>query len=158
MNNIDIAHKIAWSFHHTTGLEFEDLQSVAYLALVEAEKTYQGNTGVRFSTYAYHHIRNALVDYCTKEQTRAMPVDPHPDQLTTSRTPEQDVSFMSVLEGLSDEAKTVCKIIFESPNEFLELNRPKLSRGRVKEKLRELGWSWSMIWDSFREIKTALRE
>lgn len=70
---------------------------------------------------------------------------------------ERTLIFKEAMDNLSDEAKTVCQVIFQSPHEFMT-GAPKLSRGKVKNKLRQLGWSWSMIWNSFREIKATLNE
>jgi RNA polymerase sigma factor (sigma-70 family) len=43
--------------------EREELESTAYLALVEAAQSYDPNRNVNFATYARHRIRGALRDY-----------------------------------------------------------------------------------------------
>lgn len=72
-------------------------------------------------------------------------------------TQEQALYFKEIMSELSEEAKEVCKMIFEAPHQFLA-HAPKLSRGVIKDQLRQRGWKWASIWRSFREIKQALNE
>lgn len=163
--------KLAWSFNRTTGLPFEDLLSSAYLAFSHSLKTYDPDKG-RFSTYLYHTTRTRLVDHCNAayywkdNEKYHQPQAPdlleaqlklNPEHLNF-QDPESATIFKDSLENLSAETQEICKMIFESPQEFLVLNAPKLSRGRVKDALREMGWTWAQIWKSFREIKTALSQ
>jgi RNA polymerase sigma factor (sigma-70 family) len=48
-------------------VEQEELQSIAYLALVEAARTFDPSRNVNFATYARHRIRGALRD-CRRNQ------------------------------------------------------------------------------------------
>ncbi len=164
----NMLRKLAWSFNRTTGLPFEDLLSSAYLAFCHSLKTYNPDKG-KFSTYLYHTARTRLVDHCNvshywKEDMSGYQPQA-PDLLEAQlklnpnyQDPESAAIFKDSIENLSSEAQEICKMIFESPQEFLVVNKPKLSRGRVKEVLREMGWSWSQIWSGFREIKTALSQ
>lgn len=167
----NMLYKLAWSFNKTTGLPFEDLISSAFLAYSHSLKTYDQDKG-RFSTYLYHTARTRLIDHCNsayywrEDMSRHQPQAPdlfeaqlklNPEELNY-QDPESAIIFKDSLEHLSAEAQEICKMIFESPQEFLVLNKPKLSRGRVKDTLREMGWSWNQIWAGFREIKTALSQ
>lgn len=70
---------------------------------------------------------------------------------------EHNIEFPDKLMTLSEEAKQVCRMVFESPEEFFS-NAPKMARGVIFRKLREFGWKWEQIWSSFTEIKKFLNE
>ena len=149
--------KIAWSFTKTTGLEYDDLLSSAFFAFTECQKWYDPNES-RFSTYLHHACQALIIDHCNdalqwKEAfvTSEIPIRNEID-------PERQLLFKETIENLPSEARMICMMIFEAPHEFLMQNTPKLSRGRIKEKLRELGWSWGKIWSGFRDIKNVLSQ
>jgi len=62
-NNLNLANKLAWHYYNRFGrtIEFEELQSVSYLGLVKAAKTFNPELQVVFSTYAYKCISNELL-------------------------------------------------------------------------------------------------
>ena len=52
-------------------LKFEELEAIGYLALVKAEKNYNPESGVKFSTYATICINNLIHKAVTKESTQS---------------------------------------------------------------------------------------
>lgn len=80
--------------------------------------------------------------------------------LTTARQPSRQ--FWEFLDGLSEDARTVAKLITEEPFELslaiAERGKPTRTRvlSAVREVLRELGWSTGRISQSFEEIREAL--
>ena len=177
-----MAHSMAWSFHKTTGIPFEDLLSSAFMAFAHGVKTYDSSKG-SFSTYYFRVCQTRLIDNCAdvkywRDRKSRQPhaaskeeiTDPLENPMEVSledtkgervlvdtQNPERIVGFREAIRGMSKEARMVCRIIFEAPQEFL-VHAPKLSRGKVKEELRKQGWSWSQIWNSFREIKATLTQ
>lgn len=145
-------NRLAWSFKHTTNLPFEDLQAVTYLAFTEARIQYKPDKA-KFTTFLHHHTTRSLIDYSNKESRKRVE---EAGQTTHYHDPAKTVEFRDTLLSLSQEAQVVCAMIFESPAEFLKQGAPKLSRGLVKDRLREMGYPWSVIWNSFHEIKNAL--
>ena len=155
---LNLIRKIAWSFHKTTGIEYDELFSEACLAYVR-EKQNHDPVKSEFSTFIWNICRNHLITYCQeqyREKHARIPEDFEPGSKTTST--EETVFFLDTIENLSQEAQTICQMIFESPTEYLSLNRPKFARGYLKDKLRKMGWTWESIWDGFREIKNVLNE
>jgi RNA polymerase sigma factor (sigma-70 family) len=155
-------YKMCWSFTKTTGIPFEELLSTAYFSFEQAKEKYNEEKGC-FSTYFYCIAKSRLIEYSRNQyeyqENEVQSSDQIEISISNSINLEQEVIFKSdILGNLSDQAQTICKMIFENPVEFLEGGRPKLSRGKIKNKLRQIGWSWSQIWDSFREIKTALNQ
>jgi RNA polymerase sigma factor (sigma-70 family) len=58
-----MAKSLAKAFESRQRIEREELQSTAYMALVQAARTFNPYRKVNFATYARHRIRGALRDY-----------------------------------------------------------------------------------------------
>lgn len=166
---LDAMRKIAWSFHRTTGLPFEDLLSATYECFVRATKSYNPEKS-QFTTYLHIACRNNLINYCHSayqmtEHNRA-PNTPFLweashllSEQVDYRDPEKICIMRETLRTLPEEAKMIAKMVLESPSDFLACgDRPKLARGAVKDKLREMGWSWSKIWQGFKDLKYVLSQ
>ena len=150
MQDLNLIRKIAWSYTKTTGMEFEELFSVAALGYTKALNSFDSSRSC-FSTWVWINMSRELNDFLLKESKK----DNIPNK--ESINPEQEVSFKESIQSLSQEAQQICKMIFNSPAEYVS-HAPKLSRGKIKDELREEGWSWSQIWKSFREIKSVLNK
>jgi len=150
---INIARKIAWSFHRTTGVEFEELLSEACLAYCEAEvdPNYDPRKSA-MTTFAYYKMHSHLKNYIKKQY--------HDEQVNdrAELTPEQEVEFKDTIESLTDEAKFVCEQILKSPHEFLSEGAPRKCQSKLKTYLRQSGFTWEQIRNSFKEIKNAINE
>lgn len=149
---INMARKMAWSFHKSTGIDYEELFSEACLAYCQAEADPNYNPyKAAITTFAWQRMRDHLRTYIKKEYH-----DVHlgPDN---QNDPYEEIEFKDEVNNLSDEAKTICKMIFQSPHEYLDLSSVH-ARGKIKDQLREAGWSWCKIWNSFREIKSTLSQ
>ena len=82
------------------------------------------------------------------------------EELTNSETPERIYSFHESIENMSEDAKTIVSIVFESPIEFAKLansRSPKAARSEILRRLREEEeWGWPRCWKSFKEIRLTL--
>ena len=63
MRCLPMAHSLAKSFSMRQNLERDELRSTAYMALVEAARSFDPLRKVNFATFARHRIRGALRDY-----------------------------------------------------------------------------------------------
>lgn len=72
--------------------------------------------------------------------------------LPDNRTPEDLLLFKEELEGMSTDARSVCRIIFSLPHKAVGPN----GRGWLKRRLRLQRWAWPRISNSFHEIKKIL--
>ena len=159
MTDMKLIQKIAWSFHRTTGLPFDDLVGEASLAYAENLHKYNPDIA-KLSTFMYTRIQHKLIDYCAKQrhhQHDSVLDDLENDQAiadTTTASQENRTLFKSALKDRSEEMKYLAWMIFQSPGEFLGYG----GKGRVKDKLRECGWTWGQIWSAFGEVKNLLKE
>jgi RNA polymerase sigma factor (sigma-70 family) len=60
--HLALARSLVRRFKQTWRSEADDFESVAYVALVEAARLFDPDRNVKFSTFAHHRIRGALID------------------------------------------------------------------------------------------------
>jgi RNA polymerase sigma factor (sigma-70 family) len=67
-NNLKLAYKIALKYYYKfkTTIDLEELQSLSYLGLVKAAKSFKADKNFAFSTYAYKSMRNEIITYFNK--------------------------------------------------------------------------------------------
>ena len=68
-----------------------------------------------------------------------------------------DFPLQDILKQLPEQGRELVKLILESPEDY-PIDKPKKARGMVVKMLRAHGWSWGMIWDQIRILKTILNE
>jgi RNA polymerase sigma factor for flagellar operon FliA len=63
-DNIHLVKKAVYSISKSLPkyIEREDLEQVGYIGLVKAAKSYTGENGAKFSTYAYYRVRGSIYD------------------------------------------------------------------------------------------------
>jgi len=158
---LPLIHKLTHKFHNRTGIEYEDLFSEACLIYAKAINHYDPDKAKEI-TFIWNCINNGLIDYCLRDKHENEVELDENTIFDHKNNPEKELinkEFKSLfLSKLSEEAKEVCQIIFESPGEFLEVMSPKARRGLLIKKLRKMEWTWKSIWDSIKEIKTILNE
>lgn len=150
------------------GIDYRELVGVAWEASERSIKKYDPNRGAEYETYRINYIRWELLNYCQREKSRRNmitfqiktedgyldPIEIAPDNRMVKST-----FLYDTFRDLSQEAKEVCRIIWETPGELLEMiNCPKLARGAVKKQLRQKGWSWPRIENVMRELTQAMEK
>ncbi len=145
-------HKIAWSYHRTTGLEVDDLKSEANVAFLQACETYDAKKA-KVSTWIWKCVVQHLNAYIKPKGVQFCYFDENiPDPRNIA---EEREDFQAVIESMSKEAQQIVQIVLEAPAEFFTLSS-RFARGILFRKLRKMGWTWESIWTSFREIKNVL--
>lgn len=149
---LNLIRKIAWSFNGTTGNDFEELFSEASLAYAEALHSFDENSNVKFTTFAYVCIHNRLKDF-----TRTMSqIHAHFTDLDTVKDFGYEVTpFWEVLETLSPKAQDLVTNILDAPTAFLA-DSQRQARGNLRRRLSDEGWSKRTIDNTFKEIKQVL--
>jgi len=138
MENINLIRKIAWSFHNTTGLDWDDLFSEAALAYCEGLKTYDEKKG-KISTHMWHRITNHLNDYLKQE----MRDNGHIDYVSDYDV-DYPVSPQFFFEGLSNEAYEIAKLVLTCSKKFAVLT-PEQADSRIYDVMENRGWSSEKI-------------
>lgn len=151
--HVDLIKKIASGFNATTKMEFDELVGVASIGYAKAVNSYKPDQGSALPTWLYANMRNVLIDYVRKERTvmNSRSFCPIPEQIG-HRTPERDLIFSDAIDKMSESARNLCQIVFDSPAHFVGMTQKDLLNH-----LRDLGWTYPRIWDSFKEIKSTLQ-
>ena len=148
MENINLIRKIAWSFHRTTKVEWDDLFQEAALAYCEALKDYDPERG-KISGYMWSVIANHLKSYLDKqEQLNKLlcSIEDNPVDVPISSTP--------FFESLSREANQIADVILTAPKPF-RVRSPKRAHQRIVKILRNKGWSWRRVRIGIADLKLA---
>lgn len=123
LNNIKLAYSVAWNMK-STGIEIEDLQSLALLGLVKAARDYDKERGYKFSSLAITIMRNEILQEVRRQRKQQKQVSlnsPIADGLYTLADVLEDkkngfveAEMQALIEGLEEnEKKAVRLIIFQ---------------------------------------------
>lgn len=158
---LNIVRKVVWSYTRSTGLDFDELCSEAYLAYLEAAPSYDSSRGKK-TTFIWNIVRNHINDLLNMK--KEVPVDKEAlDMLIEDRDeldPEQVVlaeeSWRELFESLSPDAKIIF-FLLNSSEIYINTDKPREARGIIARELKARGWSDNKIWATFREIKQVLK-
>ena len=148
MENLNLIRKIAWSFHRTTGLDWDDLFQEAAYHYLRALKTYDPDKGVYLSTYVWNFVSNELKNYIKKEKEAHEPLDRL--EVARSLTHAPDPYW----ERLSDEARNAAEDILDHPEQYSCLD-PLNARLLLRYRLLQSNWPISQVREAVRDLKSA---
>lgn len=163
MDNINLIWEIAWSFCKTTQykIDWEELFAEACLAYLEALHVYKPEKNCKETSFAYHCMRNRLIDFCKAEflNMRESDIYWHEED---SFLPDYEFfggSFTSlprsdVFKAFSKETRTILNLISREPLKYAV--PPRKALGKIRERLREKGWALPKIDESIRVLKKEL--
>ena len=155
--NVNLIRKIVWSFHKSTGLEWDDLFQEACLAYLTALKTYDEDRG-KITTHLWWCITNHLTTYLTQQEE--MKCKKYNDEfgfLEDEPKPQHAQIASPFWESLSEEAQIIADIILQIPKTYVCLTTEEVEQ-RIIETLRHnKRWSWPMekIEFGLRDLKRA---
>lgn len=145
-------------------IDKEELRSISYLAFVKANKKYNKDKS-KFSTWLTMWIRSEIIRWIKQNDkynknsslSGLMREDCYQDKRNDLL---RSIEFKSLISSLSEEAKTVINVIFNTPMEFVEMFGKDniMNRYRLTSFLRKTKLIYSNPVSIFKEIKTALRE
>ena len=153
---LDLARKVAWMYHRSSGIDHEELYSEALLAYAKALDAMRRGTfdpdRVKFTTYATTAMHNRLRSAIKQRKYQAFPFVPRDE-----KTPQTDreVTLLDLLDGLSEDARFAVDMVLESPLDFLSISRCAAGV-RVRKALRERGVSHRKVRRVFSDIKAVL--
>jgi len=158
---LNIVRKVVWSYARSTGLDFDELCSEAYLAYLEAAPSYDPSRGKK-TTFVWNVVRNRINNLL--KMKKEVPVDKETiDMLIEERDelgPEQVVlaeeSWRELFESLSPDAKMIF-FLLNSSEVYINTDKPREARGIIARELKARGWPENKIWATFREIKQVLK-
>ena len=150
LDTYGLAVSLALSFHRSTGVDMDELVSVASVALCNAADSFDAARGVKFSTYAYYAIRNDLVDFTRQFREwayswREMLSEPE----GSCRSADKSVRFREGVHSLSETALQVCKLVWAGNTS---------SQKQLLEEMKLAGVGVRRTKRAFQEIRKFIRE
>jgi hypothetical protein len=146
--------KLAWSFHRTTGIEWNELFAQASLLYWMARLEYNSkkNKGAKKTTFIYKFIQNELIHFLRKEKRYEQNhIQDDTIDISFYQTP-----FFELFDALSPDSQSIVEMILNDPTEYAKLPG-KMARGLVVKNLKKTkDWSYSRCWESLASIRLEL--
>lgn len=145
MDNIDLIRKIAWSFHNTTGLDWDDLFQEAAYAYCVGMQTYDAEKS-KISTHMWHCITNHLRNYIREQQgPEFIPLE------ALERTTAPSSNF---LDTLSKDAYYIAQMVLRASKKYVVRDLEDVE-DRIITLLVQRGWSPVRISTALIDLETA---
>ena len=146
IENLGLIQKIAWSFHLTTGLDFEELVSEGIVAYATGMEDYDPKKGA-LTTFMWHHISNKLKEYVKKEK-----------KFAEGRVSIEDIDIPSdstpLFERLTPEAQEIARIVLSQSRHCVVAPRESVYSS-ISHILHGMGWQDRKIDKGFYDIQIA---
>ena len=148
MENINLIRKIAWSFHNSTGEEWDDLFQEAALAYLEALKTYNPKKG-KITTYMWWCITSHLKNYLKLKEKQTGHLQPE------ENLPDTKPAVPTNLENLTEDAQQIADMIVQNFVKYSTINPQQAGKEIAKQMFREKQWSWSKVRSGIQDLRLA---
>jgi DNA-directed RNA polymerase specialized sigma24 family protein len=161
-----MVYQMSWRCHHQTGIDWDECVSAGNLAFARAYRRWRPDGGSKFSTYCCAAIQNTLLKLRSDKRSQSREETGLELELRSAVKGLSGISH--ILDELGEDARTIVKLIAESPAGLTRLatvRDDKLPGGESKRKkcrrilwqhLRGLGWSMARTLDCFCEIEEVL--
>lgn len=150
MDNTNLIRKIAWSFHYSTGVDWNDLFQEANIAYYTALKTHDPNRG-KITTHAWVCITNHLKNYLKEQEEYKYTMISLEEMLPTHHPAQVASDFW---ESLTEDAKQISNLILASPKKYVVLTS-KQAEERIEHIMNRQGWTEKKIKNGLHDLKLA---
>jgi len=147
---MNLIRKVAWSFHQTTGIPYEDLFSEACLAYCQSVSQYTRERKIKRVTWSFIFMKRKLIDYCRKENNYHLRVEFTeiiPDRYVEKSKPE----WVTKVE--KDEYLSQILFILTYKKYRDSLTPYKIKQLIKNDLINELGWDEKQVKENFDKIK-----
>ena len=146
--NIGLIQKIAWSFHNSTGENWDDLFQEASLAYLQALENYNPSKG-KITTYMWYCVSSHLVNYLRKDSHQAGHVSCIEDMTVMDRP----VESTSLFESLGEDATEIVNMILDYSTVFDNLSAPVAQSNITRIFFQRKNWVLGRIKTAIQELK-----
>lgn len=151
MIHIDLLRKIAWSYHNSTGFDWDDLFQEATIAYLRAIETWDESKG-KPSTYIWRcvnfHLNHFLWTY-EKQTIPSIPLD-----MVTYPPSHAPIPFW---EALSSEAQEIAKFVLSRAIEFVVLPQQE-AQEKIQLLLLTQGWNKHKVEKGLTDLRNTYRK
>jgi RNA polymerase sigma factor (sigma-70 family) len=155
MENLNLIRKIAWSFHQSTGIDYNELFSEACLAYYEALPSFNQEKS-SLSYYSWMVMTSQLKNFIKKEKKqKCIYLE---DRLPKNYVCYQQTPFSDIFNSLTPSCQELVTFILQHIDLIPDEIPPKLARGKITKLLRQNGWKWQKIESSMKKLKIELNK
>ena len=150
--HINLIRKIAWSFHKTTRIDWDDLFSEAVECYFKGLEVYDPKKSA-ITTFMYQYITNGLINYVNKYKAINEPLSSI-DAEEFYYIPTHDPT--PFWEYLSDDAQKIAKLIWKYSQHFVCLDSDQAEQRVIQIMTHpKLDWSEERTLAGLRDLKRA---
>jgi DNA-directed RNA polymerase specialized sigma24 family protein len=148
--------KLAWDFANSEEEKKELIAEGNYqycLCLMR----FDPNKKTKFGTFFYECLFNRFMNLQRDRSRKGITVDV---DLLAENVVERNMIFKDSLTNLSENAKEIVKVIFETPDDFYQAAKEEIqvNKRMITDYLISRGWKFQTIWDGFSEINKMLMD
>lgn len=149
LNHLKMIKKIAYSFHVSTGIEFEDIYQQACVEWIDKVHTWDSSK-CKISTYMWNVLVNNLTTYTNKLKKHREPLE----EFTVKF--DEAVSSNYLFEKLPFEALAIVDLVAFNPSEFLFVDKSQ-AINKIEDKMVKSGWNLGQIRYGVKEIEKTFK-
>lgn len=155
--------RLCTSLAKSYNLETEEVLNEAVAHALGIRGRYRKSRGASLQSWLYVSVKNHLIHWC---RAQAGLVQAPPEFwlsiVDLRHDPERVCIFREAMTRLSDDAKTILKILFSSPDEILAAASAKHTGIKSRKARGELARRSDMppgrTWNALREIRQVVRQ
>ncbi len=149
-DHMKLIRSIAWSFHFTTGISFEDLYSECCLLYCKGMRFYNvKDRRAKRTTFLYKYITYELIFFVRSEQYQKNIIwELEFRKQEYQRAPHYE--FFG--NDFPPDVQTISNYIRRTNGEVSNV-APKIARGIIFRHLLKMGWTHSRAWGAIQETK-----
>lgn len=156
IEHIDLIKKFAWTFHKTTGIEWNELFSEALLAYCEAINSYDNEKKTKESSWVFVCVQNKLKTFSRLIlRSRNIPFinDWHTRSLATP-----NYEFFHTPLSFSKDVSLVILMVKKDPNRYNRVGlTDKAGVGNIRKDLRDKKkWTYLRVDKAMRDLRLEL--
>lgn len=156
--------QIVWRFWRTYGGDLDDLMGQANLIFIAALDSYNSNRRTKLSTWIAFKIKRGLYDYMRQGNGYKPTTRIDDDFVEKFPATNKNFSVMELLDEMEQDAYIVLQLFLETPRDVMVniLNKngridhvQSAVQNRLRNRLRQMGWTVKRIRKAFEELKNA---
>lgn len=144
--HVNLIRKITWSFHNSSGIEWDELFSEACVAYYEALNSYDPMNSTKESSWVYTCIQNQLKSFIKAEIRSKNLIGIEEWAAQRMDVPDYEYYFEEAFKEVSKDVRIVINTVLKNPNRYVRIGLgTKEGIGNLRKDLRNVGH-----WDFFR--------
>ena len=158
--HVNLVRSIAWSFHRTTGIDWQELFSEATAAYFTGLRFHEERHGMKLhnpskggkTTWIYQWISTEMINFCKREKRARNPTGIE-DWYSSSFDDFKELYPPQT--QLSRDTQEIVKMVLQDPRRYAL--PPRKAIGQIRKDLREVKkWSWPKVEEGMRNLRAEL--